>query len=754
MLVSHFLPPFPFAAATIYAKDDGELSPKQLQRITGDRNYSKFVRAIFKGVRANRPAQTVIIAPWSGYCPFGQPGAACGGLRIKDGFWVPAQSPHDRDSLLQHLAEMHPTCCTLIMKLDLPGVRDAATFDLGRLEASLSTNFKISRAVFAFAPTPPSSEPIPWADAVASIYHRALLSREYAADKIIPELKSLSSVSLPPDFPAFSSTDNSATGNLRILYGRFSLIHVRYLVSRETSLRWLRDQIGLNQPLPGDKATERCDPDDRIPSGERAVSSNEMGDTDIPSRPLILELMFHPTRQDVENERLLGGLPRMKSRGSSEQNGARQETMENRDFDDERQTVDQPGAITGHQTMSTLSTLTPLSSETSERGVSPTPTTAPTTLSTEHNFWNGVELDFDLETFIHAYIEDAPCSHRKKELAHVHCPHAWKVADVFTELVVQLQEGGFFNGSLTTVADSAAISDEVISKWRDIETQGEFLRYMLWLHCHLGCSASPRCRDCHKVQKQTIINLGLMNSSIQESPPLKHCGIGTVHAYMSACPHARTSPSVVHPAFEHRRGVTHPTIRQAGILGFYDSTGMSQENTLQRGIVFIASAMQELLLGLIFGLFMYGLITRVQSHLQEKFLVGLLVLCNIAESALDILVAWDTLVEETNPLITSRQTLIARLEPGFTTVVVFLVHGFFINRCRLVLRTWTIVVVLMTLITGLIVANWSPSPHNNLKSPNQKHVLLVIWLLALNIRLASHVYDVSGFKLWVFFARK
>ncbi|KAJ7659773.1 hypothetical protein DFH06DRAFT_1130530 [Mycena polygramma] len=167
------LPPLPVWDSTIapFATTDAE--HEKAQAFLAEESKS-LQRRLANAMKTNLWSITVIVFPWSGDCPFGTPQNACGGLEVRDGCWVPAETYGSQAALLTHLNSMHPTCRVLQVETTNGNSqhKDIQYWDLLRLKATVVGLYAYPPWAFAFAPV--ARPNITWETAVHALYSRAL----------------------------------------------------------------------------------------------------------------------------------------------------------------------------------------------------------------------------------------------------------------------------------------------------------------------------------------------------------------------------------------------------------------------------------------------------------------------------------------------------------------------------------------------------------------------------------------------------
>ncbi|KAJ6489269.1 hypothetical protein C8R47DRAFT_1215621 [Mycena vitilis] len=170
------LPPLPVWDSSIapFATTDAE--HKKARAFLAEQSKS-LQRKLANAMKTNLWSITVVVFPWSGDCPFGTPQNACGGLEVRDGCWVPAETYGSQAALLTHLNSMHPTCRVLQLVDTNAGnvpsqLEDIKDWDLNRLKATVLDLYAYPPWAFAFAPV--ARPNLSWEAAVHALYSRAL----------------------------------------------------------------------------------------------------------------------------------------------------------------------------------------------------------------------------------------------------------------------------------------------------------------------------------------------------------------------------------------------------------------------------------------------------------------------------------------------------------------------------------------------------------------------------------------------------
>ncbi|KAJ7659744.1 hypothetical protein DFH06DRAFT_1326766 [Mycena polygramma] len=168
------LPPLPVWDSSIapFATTDAE--HEKARAFLAEESKS-LQRRLANAMKTNLWSITVVVFPWSGDCPFGTPQNACGGLEVRDGCWVPAETYGSQAALLTHLNSMHPTCRVLQLVDTTNGnsqLKDIQYWDLNRLKATAVDLYAYPPWAFAFAPV--ARPNMSWEAAVHALYSRAL----------------------------------------------------------------------------------------------------------------------------------------------------------------------------------------------------------------------------------------------------------------------------------------------------------------------------------------------------------------------------------------------------------------------------------------------------------------------------------------------------------------------------------------------------------------------------------------------------
>ncbi|KAJ6513940.1 hypothetical protein C8R47DRAFT_1092519 [Mycena vitilis] len=179
-------------------------------------------RDVNAAMKTNLPAITIIVMAWSGSCPFSTQEGACGGAKVQNGRWVPADSG-TLLALMAHIKDFHPT--TIILDLTLkshPSIEALRGQNLASFRDAICLSSGAPRWALAFAPPAPHRAPVTFKDAIASLYRRAL-AQNVCDQRIAPADATQRAAREVPrgieSIPAFRTQDDSFAANLKLLYG-------------------------------------------------------------------------------------------------------------------------------------------------------------------------------------------------------------------------------------------------------------------------------------------------------------------------------------------------------------------------------------------------------------------------------------------------------------------------------------------------------------------------------------------------------